>query len=165
MRQVIDPWCRPKKPVRPSGCGAPACPRAKRPIRWPCCSSKRSSRLKRWPTLKIFATDVEQLNIETAGAGTYPESIGRGIAPATGTVFRQEKGNSFVVKNELRQCIVFARHNLLTDPPFTKMDLVVCRNALIYFRSRPRKTAHCVACSTPWLPRCPPVSGVERVAG
>ena len=40
-----------------------------------------------------------------------------------------------MVKNRLRQCIVFARHNLLSDPPFTKMDLVVCRNALIYFRS------------------------------
>lgn len=40
-----------------------------------------------------------------------------------------------MVKNELRQCIVFARHNLLADPPFTKMDLVVCRNTLIYFKS------------------------------
>lgn len=90
---------------------------------------------KRWPALKIFATDVEQLNIETAGAGVYPESIVAEVPPQQLERFFVKKGNSFVVKNELRQCIVFARHNLLSDPPFTKMDLVVCRNALIYFRS------------------------------
>jgi two-component system CheB/CheR fusion protein len=91
--------------------------------------------LKRWPSLKIFATDVEQQNIETAGSGTYPESIMAEVSPQQLERFFVKKGNSFVVKNELRQCIVFARHNLLTDPPFTRMDLVVCRNALIYFRT------------------------------
>ena len=90
---------------------------------------------KRWPSLKIFATDVEQVNIETAGAGSYPESIAAEISAQQLERFFVRKGSSFVVKNELRQCIVFARHNLLSDPPFTKMDLVVCRNALIYFRS------------------------------
>ncbi len=91
--------------------------------------------VKRWPTLKIFATDVEQLNIETAAAGTYPESIMAEVSPQQLERFFVKKNNSFVVKNELRQCIVFAKHNMLSDPPFTKMDLVVCRNALIYFRT------------------------------
>lgn len=90
---------------------------------------------KRWPTLKIFATDVEQVNIETASMGTYPESIMAEVSGQQLERFFVKKGNRFVVKNELRQCIVFARHNLLSDPPFTKMDLVVCRNALIYFRT------------------------------
>lgn len=90
---------------------------------------------KRWPTLKIFATDVEQVNIEAASMGTYPESIVAEVSPQQLERFFVRKGSSFVVKNELRQCIVFARHNLLADPPFTKMDLVVCRNTLIYFRS------------------------------
>ena len=89
---------------------------------------------RRWPTLKIFATDVEQVNIETAASGTYPESIAAEVAPEQLERFFTKRGNQFVVKNELRQCIVFARHNLLVDPPFTKMDLVVCRNTLIYFR-------------------------------
>ncbi len=91
--------------------------------------------LKHWPSLKIFATDVEQQNIETAGAGTYPESIAAEVSPQQLERFFVRKGNTFVVKNELRQSIVFARHNLLTDPPFTRMDLVVCRNVLIYFRA------------------------------
>ena len=97
--------------------------------------------LKRWPTLKIFATDVEQQNIETAGAGTYPESIAAEVSPQQLERFFVKKGNNFVVKNELRQCIVFARHNLLSDPPFTRMDLVVCRNVLIYFRAQAQERA------------------------
>jgi len=97
--------------------------------------------LKHWPTLKIFATDVEQQNIETAGTGTYPESIAAEVSPQQLERFFVKKGNTFVVKNELRQCIVFARHNLLTDPPFTRMDLVTCRNALIYFRPAAQERA------------------------
>ncbi len=97
--------------------------------------------LKRWPALKIFATDVEQQNIETAGAGTYPESIAAEVSPQQLERFFVKKGNNFVVKNELRQCIVFARHNLLSDPPFTRMDLVVCRNVLIYFRAQAQERA------------------------
>ena len=91
---------------------------------------------RRWPTLKIFATDVEQVNIEVAASGTYPESIAGEVTPEQLERFFTKRGNQFVVKNELRQCIVFARHNLLVDPPFTKMDLVVCRNTLIYFRTQ-----------------------------
>ena len=90
---------------------------------------------KRWPSLKIFATDVEQANIDTASTGSYPESIVAEISPERLERFFVQRGNRFVVKSELRQCIVFARHNLLSDPPFTKMDLVVCRNALIYLRN------------------------------
>lgn len=98
-------------------------------------------RAKRWPTLKIFATDVEQLNIEAASMGSYPESIVAEVSAQQLERFFVKKGNRFVVKNELRQCIVFARHNLLSDPPFTKMDLVVCRNALIYFRNAAQERA------------------------
>ncbi|CAD5366440.1 Uncharacterized 104.1 kDa protein in hypE 3'region [Rubrivivax sp. A210] len=97
--------------------------------------------LKRWPNLKIFATDVEQQNIETGGAGYYPESVAAEVTPAQLERFFTRKGSGYAVKNELRQCIVFARHNLLADPPFTKMDLVVCRNTLIYFGSAAQERA------------------------
>lgn len=92
-------------------------------------------RERRWPTLKIFATDVDQQCVETAGIGEYPESAAAELSPERLERFFVRKGDNFVIKNELRQCIVFARHNLLADPPFTKMDLVACRNTLIYFKS------------------------------
>ena len=98
-------------------------------------------RERRWPNLKIFATDVDQQCIETAGLGQYPESAAAELSPERLERFFVKKGDNFVVKNELRQCIVFARHNLLSDPPFTKMDLVICRNTLIYFKSAAQERA------------------------
>ncbi len=91
-------------------------------------------RLKRWPTLKIFATDVDHQAIEKAGIGNYRETIAAEISAERLERFFINKGNSYLIKTELRQCIVFARQNLLSDPPFTKMDLVLCRNTLIYFK-------------------------------
>lgn len=89
--------------------------------------------LRHWPQLKIFATDVEQQYIDIAGAGVYAEAIANELPPERLERFFARKGNQFAVKAELRQHIVFARHNLLADPPFTRMDLVSCRNTLIYF--------------------------------
>ncbi len=98
-------------------------------------------RQKRFLTLKIFATDVNQQNIDFAAVGSYPESIIAEISPKRLERFFESRLDTFVVKNELRQCIVFARHNLLNDPPFTKMDLVVCRNTLIYFKNAAQERA------------------------
>lgn len=92
-------------------------------------------RERRWPNLKIFATDVDLQCVETAGIGQYPESAAAELSPERLERFFTKKGDTFLIKNELRQCVVFARHNLLSDPPFTKMDLVTCRNTLIYFKS------------------------------
>ena len=91
-------------------------------------------RKKRWPVLKIFATDVDHHAIERAGIGSYRETIAAEISPERLDRFFINKGGAYLIKNELSQCIVFARQNLLSDPPFTKMDLVVCRNTLIYFK-------------------------------
>lgn len=88
-----------------------------------------------WPSLKIFATDIEQGNIEIAAAGSYSESIAADVSSERLQRFFHHHADRFVVRSELRKCLVFAQHNLLVDPPFTKMDLVVCRNALIYLRN------------------------------
>ncbi|OAI01425.1 chemotaxis protein CheB [Methylomonas methanica] len=95
----------------------------------------------RWPNLKIFATDVDPQCVETASNGQYPESAAAELSPERLERFFDKNGDSFVVKKELRQCIVFARHNLLSDPPFTKIDLVSCRNTLIYFKSAAQERA------------------------
>jgi two-component system CheB/CheR fusion protein len=89
---------------------------------------------KRWPTLKIFATDVDHHAIEKAGVGLYRESIAAEISQDRLEKFFDLRSDGYAIKSEVRQCIVFARQNLLMDPPFTKMDLVVCRNTLIYFK-------------------------------
>ena len=92
-------------------------------------------RAKRWPAIKVFATDVESSHIEQASAGRYPESIAAELPlDLLERYFTLEAGMR-VVRPALRQLVVFARHDLLNDPPFTRMDLVVCRNLLIYLRN------------------------------
>ena len=98
-------------------------------------------RYGRRPGLKVFATDVGEQGIELAGAGQYPESAAAELTPGRIERFFTRSGHSYTVSNELRQCVVFARHNLLTDPPFTRMDLVSCRNTLIYFKREAQNQA------------------------
>ncbi len=88
---------------------------------------------QKWPVLKVFATDVEQDNIETASKGRYQETAAAELPPSVRERYFDLVDGALVVRPALRQCVVFARHDLLTDPPFTRMDLVVCRNVLIYF--------------------------------
>ena len=98
-------------------------------------------RARRWPPLKIFATDVEQHNVDFGSAGVFSEAITAEVSPERLEHWFYKRGNHFVIKTEIRQNIVFARHNLLEDPPFTRMDLVSCRNLLIYFRSEAQERA------------------------
>lgn len=94
------------------------------------------SRLQRWPSLKIFATDIEQEYLDHASAGVYPETIAAEVSADRLERFFTHRGGSYVVRNELRQHMIFARHNLVDDPPFTRMNLVSCRNMLIYLQPR-----------------------------
>lgn len=96
---------------------------------------------RRWPNLKIFATDVNQAGIDFAALGQYPDSAAAELGSERLERFFTRRGSGYQVKPELRQCIIFARHNLLTDPPFTRMNLVSCRNTLIYFTAQAQKRA------------------------
>ncbi|MGS4943970.1 chemotaxis protein CheB [Meridianimarinicoccus sp. RP-17] len=90
---------------------------------------------RKWPQFKVFATDVEQANVDLAAAGIYPASIEAEIGPGRVDKYFLRRGDQLQVRPDLRQSIVFARHNLLADPPFTKLDLAICRNMLIYFKT------------------------------
>jgi two-component system CheB/CheR fusion protein len=81
----------------------------------------------------IFATDAHRNSLEIASAGCYPpERVATLPAALRERYFQVDKSGMHRVSPELRQRVVFAPHNLLSDPPFTKMDVVSCRNLLIY---------------------------------
>ena len=84
--------------------------------------------------IKIFATDVNKANIEQAAQGIYSKEELEGVSELRVARFFDEVKEGYQVKPTLRQCIVFACHNLLTDAPFTRMHIVSCRNVLIYFK-------------------------------
>ncbi len=91
-------------------------------------------RLGRRPLLKLFATDVHRASLDFASAGRYDAESLRGVPPALRDAYFQPQGQGFVARSELRSHIVFAPHNVLRDAPFTRLDLITCRNLLIYFQ-------------------------------
>ncbi len=84
--------------------------------------------------VKIFATDIDREAVEFAAAGSYPESIVADVPPARLQRFFGKRGEQYVVNRSLREMVVFALQNLAKDPPLTRMDLVSCRNLLIYLQ-------------------------------
>jgi two-component system, chemotaxis family, CheB/CheR fusion protein len=85
--------------------------------------------------VKIFATDIDEAALEVAARGTYPESIEKDIDPDILERYFVKDGNQYHVGSHIRKQIVFAKHNVIKDPPFIKNDLVSCRNMLIYMSS------------------------------
>ncbi len=83
--------------------------------------------------ITIFATDVHRESLDFASAGTYDRSRLGGLSEARlQRFFKEESDNVFRVSPDLRGMIVFAQHNVISDPPFTKIDFISCRNMLIY---------------------------------
>ncbi len=80
----------------------------------------------------IFATDIDECAITTARTGIYPESIEENVGAERLRTFFTGTENRYRVTKQLREMIVFAHHNLIRDPPFSRLDLLVCRNFLIY---------------------------------
>ncbi len=84
--------------------------------------------------IKIFATDIDKSAIEYASYGTFNASISADISPQLLNRYFEKVGDSFKIASSIRELVVFATHNVFKDPPFNKIDLVVCRNLLIYFK-------------------------------
>ena len=99
---------------------------------------ERSGRLA---DIKIFATDVDRDAVQRAGNGVYPESIVADLSPQLLAKYFQRKDDNFHIARHIREMVVFAPHNLLKDPPFTNIDLVSCRNLLIYLQPVLQKKA------------------------
>ena len=85
--------------------------------------------------IKIFATDLDPDSIAAAGKGVYGDNIIEDVSVQRLSRYFARKGNTYVVRHDLRKMIVFAQHNVFQDPPFGKLDLISCRNLLIYFQT------------------------------
>lgn len=101
---------------------------------------ERLSAERRPINVKILATDGHRTSLEVASAGVYSEEQVAGITPERLERFFTRKANGYHIAQALRETIVFAPHNLIRDAPFTKLDLVTCRNLLIYFQPHAQKT-------------------------
>lgn len=83
--------------------------------------------------LKIFGTDLDESSLAVARRGLYPAAAAAAIPSALRERFVIESSGWIEIRETLRDCAVFARHNVSEDPPFPRLDLISCRNTLIYF--------------------------------
>ncbi|MBL9167658.1 MAG: PAS domain-containing protein [Verrucomicrobiales bacterium] len=83
-------------------------------------------------TLQIFATDLDRDAIDKARRGTFPATIASQVSAARLTRFFSKEEQSYRVRKEIREMVIYAPQNLIMDPPFTKLDILICRNLLIY---------------------------------
>lgn len=89
--------------------------------------------------LQIFATDLDADAIERARAGVYPRTIEADVSPERRSRYFVETKNGYRIKKEIRDTVIFAPHNIGSDPPFTKLDVVTCRNLMIYLEAEFQK--------------------------
>jgi len=94
--------------------------------------SDMASTMSDAPRIKIFASDVDEQALGVARAGIYPATIQEEVPQPSLESYFVRTGKQYRVRQNLRELITFASHNLLRDPPFTGLDLVSCRNFMIY---------------------------------
>ncbi|GAB5443628.1 MAG: hypothetical protein Fues2KO_39770 [Fuerstiella sp.] len=99
-------------------------------------------RVGRVPNLKILATDVHQGALDHAARGTYSaEALEFVTADRQARFFTPVENNRYRISADARRHLVFARHNVLDDPPFTRINVITCRNMLIYFQPKAQASA------------------------
>ena len=89
--------------------------------------------------IQIYSTDINEGSISAARSGTYPKSIATYVSPDRLNRFFIKDDAMYRVKKEIREMITFAVHNVIIDPPFIKLDMISCRNLLIYLEPQLQK--------------------------
>lgn len=95
---------------------------------------EQCARMADAPMVQVFASDISNDALMQAREGIYPEVIAADVSPQRLQRFFYSENGSYRVKREVREVVLFAEHNLLSDPPFSRQDLVSCRNLLIYLQ-------------------------------
>lgn len=112
----------------------PGCATGEEPYSLAILLHEHLTKLAKSVNVKIFATDVHKTSLDKAGLGLYPPAALAALSPERVKRYFSRQDDELLISPEIRRMVVFARHNLTVDPPFTKLDLIVCRNLLIYFK-------------------------------
>ncbi len=89
-------------------------------------------KLRPAPKVQVFATDIDEAALAVARAGRYPRALMEGVTPARLDRFFSRDDASYTVVKEVRDLCIFSAHSIIRDPPFSRIDLISCRNLLIY---------------------------------
>ncbi len=132
-RQVIPPLVRAKNADEPLRAWVPGCATGEEAYSIAMLLIEQLASAQKACRLQVFATDVAEAALEVARRGRYPASITADVsAERLGRFFVPADDHSYQVNKQLREAITFAAQNVLGDPPFSNLDLISCRNLLIY---------------------------------
>ena len=84
------------------------------------------------PALQLFGTDISELALGKARAGRYPETIAEDVSPERLIHYFDKIDGQYQIRKSIRDSCVFAKQDVTRDPPFSRVDLISCRNVLIY---------------------------------
>lgn len=129
---VIDPLVRDRDDDLPVRVWVAGCSTGEEAVSAAILLAEAFERQGREPRFQIFATDIDQRAVDAAREAAFPPSIANDVLPDRLRRHFVEENGRFVLGKGLRDCILFARQDLLSDPPFSKLDLILCRNVMIY---------------------------------
>jgi two-component system CheB/CheR fusion protein len=133
--QVLGPLIEEKPPESPLRIWVAGCATGEEAYSIALLVQEQMDKLQKRHPIQIFGTDLDAEAIETARRGQYPRSIAADVSEERLRRFFTEENNHCKVKSNIREMLVFAKHNLIKDAPFSKLDLICCRNVLIYMDS------------------------------
>ncbi|HEV3418293.1 MAG TPA: chemotaxis protein CheB, partial [Pirellulales bacterium] len=138
-KQVIVPLvaeCPPEGPIR---AWIPGCATGEEPYSVAIILSEALSAVEKTCPIQVFASDIDQEALAFARAGIYPENIAADVSAERLRHFFIKGDRTYRINKEIRETVVFAEQNLISDPPFSKLDLISCRNLMIYLEADVQK--------------------------
>jgi len=131
-QRVIQHWIEHKDCDTPIRIWIPGCSTGEEAYSIAMLLIEKYSAAQKQLNLQIFATDIDETSLEVARQGLYPVSIAADIPPERLTRFFTQTGSHYQINKQVREFVVFAAQNLISDAPFSRLDLISCRNLLIY---------------------------------
>ncbi|MBK1649629.1 chemotaxis protein CheB [Rhabdochromatium marinum] len=139
QHQVLPALVQAKKPGEPIRVWVAGCSSGEEAFSLAILIRESLQRLNRMHDVQIFATDIDTTAIDTARGATFPPSIAADLSPERLRRWFRYKDDQYVAVKAIREMILFAPHDLLRDPPFLNLDLISCRNLLIYMTAEVQK--------------------------
>jgi two-component system, chemotaxis family, CheB/CheR fusion protein len=133
--RVVTPLVERKPPGQPLRVWVPGCATGEEAYSIAMLFAERLQAARKGCPLQLFASDAGDSALEVGRAGVYPESIAVDVSPERLRRFFVKEEHTYRVARDLRESVTFAHQNLLTDPPFSRQDLLCCRNLLMYLES------------------------------
>ncbi|HWX24984.1 MAG TPA: chemotaxis protein CheB, partial [Vicinamibacteria bacterium] len=135
-QEILPRLTKDRLPGAPIRVWVPGCATGEEVYSIVICLLESAGAPKKETFFQVFGTDLSESALQKARAGRYPQSIAQDVSPERLQRFFTEVDGHYQVIKAIRDMCVFARHDVTTDPPFGRMDLISCRNMLIYLEPR-----------------------------